>query len=213
MVTMAKEHKAHLRDDTSPLLPRPLCNRQQVLNLVETDKKWEKLDPLERCAACARRRRQQVAARKAAPSTTIQVDDGIPAMRSVESATPLVLVAPLCPHCGAQMPVCPCNAERGGPMAFIQVTEIVPSTERNGISGRRDLWVNFEDVQSIFPLVAERCQGANCMITSSVGGNRWVEETAGKVALMLEEAECKQGPHVLAAALKEHAKALSLKWG
>ena len=97
-------------------------------------------------------------------------------------------------------------------MPFIQVTEVVPSKGRNGPSARRDLWVNFEDIQSVFPVIAEECQGANCMITSTCGDSWWVVETAGKVALMLEEAEGKQDAKVLAQALTEHAKALRLKW-
>ena len=95
-------------------------------------------------------------------------------------------------------------------MPFIQVTEIATQGHRRG-PVRRDLWVNVEEIRSVYPVIDNH--GANCMITAIGSWSWWVEETAAKVVLMLEEAEGKQGYQVLAAALKEHARALSLKWG
>ena len=81
-------------------------------------------------------------------------------------------------------------------MPFIQVTEVVLGKGRNAPPTRRDLWLNVHDIKSVIPLVAEECHGANSLVASSFGGNLWwLEETAGKVALMLEEAEGKQGSH------------------
>ena len=95
-------------------------------------------------------------------------------------------------------------------MPFIQLIQIV--SERRRPPERKDVWLDADDIQAFWPVPPEQYEGANCVVRS--GGYTWcVEETAGKVALMLEEVEGQRGYHVLAAALKEHAQALRLKWG
>ena len=81
-------------------------------------------------------------------------------------------------------------------MPFIQVTEIV--SQRKRPPERKDVWLDVESIRAFWPVPSAEYEGANCVVRS--GGYTWcVEETAGKVALMLEEAEGKQGYQVLAA--------------
>ena len=100
----------------------------------------------------------------------------------------------------------------GGPkLPFIQVTALYRDQKHSKAPPKRhDVWLDAEDIQAFWAVSPDE-HGENCRIQA--GGESWgVEETAGKVALLIEEAEAKAGQQVLAAALQEHARALRAKW-